>query len=691
MRALLLLGVLVASGFLALMLFVTDGHFVAQGPDLYVVCQYARAMAEGHPFRYNAGEAPTTGSTSVLHTAVLAAAHALGARGEGLVAFAVLFGVALYLGSILVAHRVAARLSAPREALLGGALVALGGPVVWGYLYGSDIALFLFLALLVLDRWLAYWAGGPAGGLAVAGALLALARPEGLPLALGLGAASLFRPGPSSRDARLLPWIPAAVGLALLLVLRGLTGSWLGTSVADKALLTNYGLVQTLDVATKYGVDVLRGLLLGLYPSEAPIGFTPGQAAFVFPPLGLIFVLLAALGSPRDLRAAVRAWLVMVAVLFALAGPNLFMGVHFNRYLMWAFPGLLVLVAVGLGLGTRLVAREDAGLERALFRTAAGLFVTLGLLSTAHFAAVYAASAGELWRREIPMAEWIRTHLPPGATIANGATSIEYLSGHRNLNLHGVTSPGFGGIRTVEKEAGSFEALGRLPPAERPSYLLLARSGIAHSELLPHFAVAPPLFETASLGDDLVLFRARWDLLGRNRRLYLPEALAAVSGLQEVDRLNVCDRADERAHDYRYRSRRGDLELGGYVRIDDYPAPGGTVEVADGGRVIIGEERFRVRAHAGRDLVVVVRSHPRAEGRALRAGGGVVAALEVPMAGLVVRAEGQTVTRLELRNVPGWNEHVFRVPGDALAKGTTQLRLSGQYTAFYYWFFQSTE
>ena len=689
MRALLLLGVLVASGFLALMLYATDGHFVAQGPDLYVVCQYARALAEGHPFQYNAGEAPTTGSTSVLHTAILALAHTLGARGEGLVAFAVLFGAALYLGSILLAHHVAARLAGSREALLAGALVALGGPVVWGYLYGSDIALFLFLALAALDRWLAYWATGQARGLAVAGALLAVARPEGLALALGLGAASLFRPGPTARRQRLLAWVPAAAGLALATGLRALTGAWVGTSVADKALLPHYGLVHSLDVATKYGVDVLRGLLLGLYPSEAPIGFSAGQAAFLFPPLGLVFILLAALGTPSDLRRPVRAWLVVVAVLFALTGPNVFMGIHFNRYLMWAFPGLLAFVAVGLGIATRLVAREDAAFERALFQTFAGLFVTLGLLSTAHFAAVYAATAGETWRREIPTAEWIRAHLPPGTAIANGATSVEYLTGHRNLNLHGVTSPGFGGVRTTEKEAGYFEALGRLPSAERPPYLLLPRSSLEGSELLPHLVAPPPLFETASLGDDFVLFRARWELLGRNGRLYLPETLAAVAGLEEVDRLNVCDRQDEIAHGYRHRSRRGDLELGGFVRIDDYPAPSGAVTVADGGRVILGEERFRVRARPGRDLVVVVRSHPKAEGRALRARGGVVAALEVPIAGLVVQAEGVTVARLELPNAPGWNEHVFRVPGDALGIGTTDLRLAGQYTAFHYWFFQS--
>ena len=193
-----------AASFVTLMLWTTSGHFVPQVADLYVVAQYARAMAEGHPFRYNAGDAPTTGSTSLLYTAVLALVHALGARGEALVAFAIFLGVALFLASIPLASRVAARLATPREGLLAGGLVALGGPVVWSYLYGSDIALFLFLALLLLDRWLAWWAGGSATSLAAVAVLVSLARPEGLILGAALGArqpASPSRPAHRRRTA----------------------------------------------------------------------------------------------------------------------------------------------------------------------------------------------------------------------------------------------------------------------------------------------------------------------------------------------------------------------------------------------------------------------------------------------------------------------------------------------------------
>jgi hypothetical protein len=362
------------------------------------------------------------------------------------------------------------------------------------------------------------------------------------------------------------------------------------------------------------------------------------------------------------------------------------MGVHFNRHLMWAFPGLLALAAAGLGVATRLLARDDADLERGLFRAGAGLFLLLGLLSTARFAAFYAEMAGETWRREIPMAAWIRANLPPGVAIANAATSVEYLTGHRNLNLHGVTSPAFVGGRTAEREASLFESLRRLPAAERPGFLLLTRSGFEGSELLRALAESPPLYETASLGDDLQIFRARWDLLDRGGEPVSPDVVTAVAGLQESDRLDVCDARDESAHGYRYASRLGELVIAGSVAIG--PSPDDGSPLADAGRLIVGHESFRVRSRAGRELVIVLRTRSSVVARSMRAQGGLAVPAEVPRAGLVVRAGGRERLRLALTNRTGWNEHVFRLPAGAVTEGTTALEISGRYAAFHYWFYQ---
>ena len=376
--ALVLTGIGVVSVFLACMLSATEGHFVPQVVDLYVVLQYAKAMAEGHPFQYNPGEAATSGSTSLLHTAVLALGHFLGARGEGLVAVAIGLGVAFYGASIVLARRVGEALGGEREGVLAAGLVALGGPVVWGYLYGSDIALYMFLALWVLERWLVLWRTGEGKGFALAGGLLALARPEALVTALALGGAAFWPRGRQTPwRSRLLPLVPAAAGILALVVQRVASGGWLGTSVSGKSLLPNYGWADSLGLATQYGVDVVRGLLLGLYPSESPIGFARGYGSFQFPPLGLVFVLVLLAMPGRAFGAPLRIWAATVGLVFALVGPNVFMGVHFNRYLMWAFPGLLCLVAGGLGETTRLVARDDPRLERSLFAAGAGLFLVL--------------------------------------------------------------------------------------------------------------------------------------------------------------------------------------------------------------------------------------------------------------------------------------------------------------------------
>jgi hypothetical protein len=284
------------------------------------------------------------------------------------------------------------------------------------------------------------------------------------------------------------------------------------------------------------------------------------------------------------------------------------------------------------------------------------------------------------------MAEWIRRNLPPGAPIANVATSLEYLSGHRNMSLHGVTSPAFVGNRSAEREAGLLESLRRLPAAERPPWLLLARSGYEGSELLRAFTDGPPVFETASFGDDLVLHRARWDVLDRGLSPVLAPALASIGSLEEVDRLDVCDARDERAHAYRYDSRRGELLLAGSAVLDRAPGVEGTV--ADAGRVILGGESFRVRTRPGRELVIVLRTHRTVVAQAMTAHGALAVPVDLAETGLVLRANGEVVTRFAAPNEPGWNEHVLRVPAGQVVGPSTELSLAGRYAAFRYWFYQ---
>ncbi len=198
----------------------------------------------------------------------------------------------------------------------------------------------------------------------------------------------------------------------------------------------------------------------------------------------------------------------------------------------------------------------------------------------------------------------------------------------------------------------------------------------------------PPLYQSSTFGDEVLIFPMRYDLVGKNGRIFRPETLRAVGGLKETDRLNVCDSRDEADHGYRFSSHLGNIRLHGTVRIDAYALPGGSEMVPDAGRAILGEESFRIATQRGRDLVVVMRTASLVQAATMRASGSAIYELEFPEAGLIVESGGQTLARLTLRTQPGWNEYVFRLPGAFLGEGHTSLRFSGRYASFYYWFFQ---
>src|SRR6185503_457956 len=213
------------------------------------------------------------------------------------------------------------------------------------------------------------------------------------------------------------------------------------------------------------------------------------------------------------------------------------------------------------------------------FRAVAILWVALGGLATLRFASLYGEFAGDVYRRDVATAQWIRRNLPPGTPMANLATSVEYLTGHRNLNLHGVTAPDFFGGHAAEREADTFEGLRRLTPSARPPYLITTVSTQDRFPIMRELASGPPLFRSASFGDEIEIYRTRYDLLDRGRQPSLPATLGTIGLLAEVDRLNVCDSKEESAHEYSFSSSTGAFRVWGTVRMDTYP---GGEAIADG-------------------------------------------------------------------------------------------------------------
>ena len=676
------------------MLSVTDGHFVPQVSDLYLIAQYAKGFAEGHPFQYNPGEAPTTGATSLLHTLFLAIAHFVGFRGEGLIAFAILSGAVFGFLAALQVHGAGLLLSGSgRVAKLAAALVILNGPLAWSFHYGADIAL-----VLLLSAWLfrAFIQGAGDGGkestsFVVPACLLALTRPEALILVTALGAWRVFEARRRSGGWSVRPgWFaPALVGLLVPFAFRLITGSAANTSFSQKLLSANWGFFGAAVYSIDYWTDILRGVLLGFYPSSQRLGFGGGSAPYFAAPLLMVFVFLALCDRSSQMRRA--AGFLLGALLTALlVTPTVHLGVHSNRYLLFCLPPLLILFAVGLEKAAVWMESGLAIPRLPGFRRLSVLALVFACLSVARFALVYADSAASVYRKDEAVFDFIRTRLPATATFLNNGTAIEYRTGRRSVNLSGVVTPGFADILPAETEAASFELLSRPAFGPLPPYLIAFDSYIAGSPAWNALVGGPPIFVTSSLEtSELAIYPTRGDLVGRQNqpvRLELPEDLV------RVDSLNVADPIDEAAHGYTWRSSVGTRRIFAALKLDRYEGEGrgsGT-EIADGGRVIMGFEEFEVSTPStSADLLVVVRTHGEPPARLRHPEGERRVELSIPRASVRLSTPRGRTEWLKTALRPGWNEIAYRVPAALLTPPRTRLRAEGVYASYVYWLYQA--
>lgn len=675
------------------MLSVTDSHFVPQVSDLYLIAQYAKGFAEGHAFQYNPGEAPTTGATSLLHTLFLAAAHLVGFRGEGLIAFAILSGAVFGFLTAVEAYRAGRLVSdSPRVASLGTALVILNGPLAWSFHYGADIALVLFLSAWLFRTWLeaARAEGHSSTGFILPACLLALTRPEALALVSMLAAWSVWdeRRQTGKWGARAVWFLPSLIGILLPLGLRLVTGSAANTSFSRKLLSENWGVFGAAVFSVEYWTDILRGVLLGFYPASQRLGFGSGNAPYFAAPFLLVFVFLALLRPSSEMRRA-GAFLFAGLCTALLVTPTIHLGVHSNRYLLFALPPLLVLLSVGLEV---IAGWMESGLgfsrDTALRRLSVLALVFAGL-SVLRFALVYADSASSIYRRDEALFAFIRTRLPENATFLSNGTAIEYRTGRRAVNLSGVITPGFAEILPAETEAAAFELLSRPSFGPLPGYLIALDSYVAGSPGWNAIVGGPPVFVTSSLeSSEFAVYPTRNDLIGKQR---VPVRIEMPSDLEIVDSINVGDPLDERSHGYRWSSAVGTRSLFATLKVDRYlgSGRGSGTEVADGGRLIMGFEEMEVATpRRNADLWIVVRTHPEPSARVRHPDGD--RRMDVALPQSLVRFSTPRGRTDWIRKTlePGWNEIAYRIPQALLDPSTTRLRVEGRYAAYFYQAYQ---
>jgi heme exporter protein D len=639
------------------------GHPGASLDDAYIHFQYARAIAEGHPFRYQAGEPISTGATSFAWPIVLSIPYALGLRGESIMWAAWVLSFAALGALAWEAHALTKPLAGRAAAIGAGAMTLFFGGFVWCAASGMEVVPFAWLIAHATRR-AAQWTEDEArrtrrelGTLIAIAALAPLVRPEGAITSLVLGVAVLLFPvrAPASASASAPPrplahllvrapalfFVAAALVPQLLLVL--LTGHPTTSTAQVKLLYGNpYFDLWTASVAN---ARTLVGTLLDgeVWSAEfLPKGGAP-----------LAFAGLAALGyrgyaTGRPFRAG--AILVIALSMFV---PCTYVTFLWNRLrYLWPFAtgwfiGLACLARV-IGLAAARVELRAAGAATALV---AGSFVGMLFMRLDWVIEDAAQSASGIDRQQVALGRWAAANLPKDARIGlNDTGAIAYFGDRRTFDVVGLTTPTEGRY-WVAGQGSRLEHYEKMRKDALPTHFIVYPEWMGCEPVLGRALHEAVVTDSSILGGQIMrVYEARWDYLGTGEKPWTP--LGAIA-----DAVDVADLESERAHDYELLGARENEQA-----AEEGNSPDGAV-VIDGGRTNRTRERFAVKLSSRGRGVARVQS-------------------QVPVQ-LRVMGDGDTLTVLALE--PGaWTELAFDVP-----RPVRQIEVSsegGPFTSFHYWF-----
>jgi hypothetical protein len=641
-------------------------HAGAPLDDAFIHFQYARAWAELHPFRFQAGEPMTTGATSLLWPALLAPFHALGARDVRILwpAWAMSFAA---LG--LLAHE-AKELTRPlagaAAAVGAGAMILAFSAFAWCAASGMEVVPFAWLLARAARRssdWVEARRQSPATPpslreLAILAVLLPLMRPEGAIGSWMIGLAVLaFPPAVATKGRpRLIvalvalasPLFPFALGYVL-------TGEVRSSTATVKLMLGNpyYG-SRVLWASIAYNLRLLFGTLLNgeVWSAE----FVPrGGAGFAV--AGLVAVVIRGWQSRRPWRAT-----CVLVLALAMMIPCTYITFLWNRLrYLWPF-------ATGWLIGLACLARVFGGALgwvhdrwRVATPILCGAFVGVFLTKMAWTLDDVADSASGIDRQQVLLGRWAKENLPAGARIGvNDTGAIAYLSDRHTFDIVGLTTKGEGRywVAGAASRFEHYERLWKSSPERLPTHYIVYPGWMACDVVLgPELYEATVTDATILGGTTMRVYEADYALLGSGERPWTPMG-------DLVDVLDVADLESEADHSYDLAGTYDQEEV-----LRDSAAPDGKA-VVDGGRGGRVFEHFLVTTH----------------GRATR---GVVRIESAEPAQVKVVWAGQPVGQLDLPGSGEWTEQSFPLSARPSEEPRTPLELrvtGGPVTVYHYWF-----
>ena len=646
---------------------LTGGELSLPLDDSFIYLQYSRAIAQGHPFVYTPGNAPTTGATSLWYPLLLLPPHLLRLSPALCIAWSIALGLAAYVLSALLLALLGRRLGGP----VGGGMALilfLASPyLLWGYMSGMEIGLYATVLLGTLTVYLRERPGGRFPTLRWWLFGLAGCRPEGAILCLVFGALMAWdRWRASSRDT---PDGPRLVSASLLLPLAAaalpfvvnlaLTGSIESTGSQAKSVLAEpYAETRAEYLANTPTIWLnIAECYLSHFTLDARNHFLP---RLWYPSVlgALLFVLFGFL-TRRGRWDRGLALLALIAVGIVVSSIPVYWQMHFYRYQQGLFPVVLLLIGSGWGrlagwAWERTPRWAGAALAAAATVAPLALWMTILVPANAEMVRVYARCCENIFHQQVRVGRWIDANLPQDALVGlNDAGAIAYYGNRTTLDFVGLTSAGL--ARVYRSGLGClFEQMRRVPPDRQPTYCAI------YPEWFPYWResgiLGPERFRAhleANLicgGSDMVIYPSSWRAVAPSGTpaLLHPE----LESMRLTDSFDPAWLEDERRHEWRTEPEAKDvLRRYGYA---GRPGPA----ITDAGRIVRRSGRFRATVTPGRDLVIVMRTDAWYPNR-LRV------LVDGKDAGLWTYAFSETA----------WVEPRFRVPGGLLTRSRPELTM----------------
>jgi len=581
--------------------------------DAYIYLTYAKQFGRAQPFTYFPGGGYSPGSTSVLWPMVLAPFWTLGARGHALVWVSFALCAALYAATCVACYRLVRQICGGTAGAIAGviaaAIVIAIAPFAWTALSGMEVAFasaLLVATMILLVR--CPREGAPPRLLAACLAATSLSRPEATMIVVGIvGIAVVSRL--RQRDWRSAAWwlAPLVAPLAWVTANKLLAGNWFpNTGVAKSHFyLPGFDTTYWWSAITTQTGKMFKGL------------FWDGTSPLVWPRLVAVLWLV---GAARVLWWAKQQqrWLVGLlivaspfALIFAVIASSGAWSFHNYRYIAPAFPLFAITAACALA-PIKLPAWLSPRAWLAIGLACASVFVALlwraalpGMRSDIQ---LYAQNASDLNRQVVTLGQYIHRKLPDASIMFHDAGAIAYYGDTRVYDMLGLVTNYQAGIANHGPGA-RFEFLETMPPEQRPTHFAYYPAWMGQSEFYGDIVLATPLPAPFSkrrlVGDqDMQLITATWDHAHTAERPLVP-----VDGWHLVDRLDVADLANERAHHWR-----GQLGRRAYADPTAkwsfvHKETGADGLLLDGGRTIRGKaEDFTITVEPGKPVRLVLRS-----------------------------------------------------------------------------------